>query len=235
MVAAGLSPEEAKKHFYMVDRQGLLFDDTPDLTPEQKPFVRSRSEFENADELTNLLSVVKAVHPTIMVGTSTQPGTFTEEVVKEMAAHTERPIIFPISNPTKLIEAKAEDLIKWTDGKGLIATGIPSDDVNYNGVTYHIGQANNALIYPGLGLGAIASSASVLNDAMISAAAHSLGGIVDPTQPGAAVLPPVTKLNQFSDTVAKAVAQSAVDQKLNQKPIKSVSDAIQQTQWKPEY
>ncbi|MEE8825467.1 MAG: malolactic enzyme [Lentilactobacillus sunkii] len=235
MVASGLSPEEAKKHFYMVDKQGLLFEDTPDLTPEQKPFARSRSEFANADELTDLLSVVKAVHPTILVGTSTQPGTFTEEVVKEMAAHTERPIIFPISNPTKLIEAKADDLIKWTDGKGLIATGIPSDDVNYNGVTYHIGQANNALIYPGLGLGAIASSASVLNDAMISAAAHSLGGIVDPAQPGAAVLPPVTKLNQFSDTVAKAVAQSAVDQKLNQKPIKSVSDAIQKAQWKPEY
>lgn len=235
MVAAGLSPEEAKKHFYMVDQQGLLFDDTPELTPEQKPFVRSRSEFENADELTNLLSVVKAVHPTIMVGTSTQPGTFTEAVIKEMSANTERPIIFPISNPTKLIEAKADDLIKWTDGKGLIATGIPSDDVNYNGVAYHIGQANNALIYPGLGLGAIASSASVLNDAMISAAAHSLGGIVDPAQPGAAVLPPVTKLNQFSDTVAKAVAQSAVDQKLNQKPINSVSDTIQKAQWKPEY
>lgn len=235
MVASGLSPEEAKKHFYMVDKQGLLFEDTPDLTPEQKPFARSRSEFAKADELTDLLSVVKAVHPTILVGTSTQPGTFTEEVVKEMAAHTERPIIFPISNPTKLIEAKADDLIKWTDGKGLIATGIPSDDVSYNDVTYHIGQANNALIYPGLGLGAIASSASVLNDAMISAAAHSLGGIVDPAQPGAAVLPPVTKLNQFSDTVAKAVAQSAIDQKLNQKPIESVSDAIQKAQWKPEY
>lgn len=235
MLAAGLSPEEAKQHFYMVDKQGLLFTDTPDLTPEQKPFARSRSEFANPDSLTDLLSVVKAVHPTIMVGTSTQPGTFTESVVTEMAAHTERPIIFPISNPTKLMEASAADLIKWTDGKGLIATGIPSDNVEYKGVTYQIGQANNALIYPGLGLGAIASAASVLNDAMISAAAHSLGGIVDPTQPGAAVLPPVSKLNQFSDTVATAVAQSAVDQKLNQKPIESVRDAIHQTQWQPEY
>lgn len=112
MVAAGLSPEEARKHFYMVDKQGLLFTDTPGLTPEQKPFARLRSEFANADELTDLLAVVKAIHPTIMVGTSTQPGTFTEEVVKEMAAHTDRPIIFPISNPTKLIEAHAADLIK---------------------------------------------------------------------------------------------------------------------------
>lgn len=170
-----------------------------------------------------------------MVGTSTQPGTFTEAVIKEMAAHTERPIIFPISNPTKLMEATAADLIKWTDGKGLIATGVPSAAVDYKGVTYEIGQANNALIYPGLGLGAIASSAAVLNDQMISSAAHSLGGIVDPNQPGAAVLPPVSKLNQFSDTVAKAVAQSAVDQKLNQKPIDSVSDAIHNAQWEPKY
>lgn len=235
MIAAGLSPEDAKKHFYMVDKQGLLFDDTPDLTQEQKPFARSRSEFANANELTNLTAVVKAIHPTIMVGTSTQPGAFTEEIVKEMAAHTERPIIFPISNPTKLLEATAEDLIKWTNSKGLIATGVPSDVVQYNGIDYQIGQANNALIYPGLGLGAIASSSSVLNDQMISAAAHSLGGIVDPNQPGAAVLPPVSKLSAFSDTVAEAVAQSAVDQKLNQNPISSVSDAIQETQWKPEY
>ncbi|MGF2385024.1 malolactic enzyme [Lentilactobacillus otakiensis] len=235
MVAAGLSPEEARKHFYMVDKQGLLFTDTPGLTTEQKPFARLRSVFANADELTNLLAVVKAIHPTIMVGTSTQPGTFDEEVVKEMAAHTDRPIIFPISNPTKLIEAHAADLIKWTNGKGLVATGVPSDDVEYNGISYQIGQANNALIYPGLGMGAIASSAAILNDQMISAAAHSLGGIVDPDQPGAAVLPPVSKLSSFSDTVAEAVAQSAVDQKLNQKPIQSVSDVIQATKWEPKY
>lgn len=135
MVENGLSEEEAKKHFYMVDKQGLLFDDDETLTPEQKPFARKRSEFENPEELTDLLSVVKAVHPTIMVGTSTKPGAFTEEVVREMAAHTERPIIFPLSNPTKLAEAKAEDLLKWTDGRALIATGIPVDDIEYNGVT----------------------------------------------------------------------------------------------------
>ena len=122
-VEEGLSPEEAKKHFYLVDKQGLLFDDMTDLTPEQKPFARSRSEFANADELTTLEAVVKAVHPTVLVGTSTVPGTFTESIVKEMAAHTDRPIIFPLSNPTKLAEAKADDLIKWTDGRGLIATG----------------------------------------------------------------------------------------------------------------
>lgn len=235
MVTLGLSSAEARKHFYLVDKQGLLFDDMPNLTPEQKPFARSRKEFENADDLTDLLSVVKAVHPTIMVGTSTKAGAFTETVVKEMAAHTDRPIIFPISNPTKLIEAHADDLIKWTKGRALVATGIPSKPVEYHGVTYEIGQANNALIYPGLGLGAIASTAKVLIDQMISAAAHSLGGIVDVKKPGAAVLPPVSKLADFSETVAEAVAQSAVDQQLNQQPIHSVVEAIRNTKWAPHY
>lgn len=235
MIENGLSEEEAKKHFYMVDKQGLLFDDDETLTPEQKPFARKRSEFDNADELTDLLSVVKAVHPTIMVGTSTQPGSFTEEVVREMAAHTERPIIFPLSNPTKLAEAKAEDLLKWTDGRALIATGIPVGDIEYNGVTYQIGQANNALVYPGLGLGVIASTAKVLNDTMISKAAHSLGGIVDVDQPGAAVLPPVSKLSDFSNTVAKAIAQSAVDQGLTKEKIDNVDQAVEDTHWNPEY
>jgi len=231
----GLSEEEARKHFYMVDKQGLLFDDDKTLTPEQKPFARSRSEFANADELTSLEAAVKAIHPTILVGTSTQPDTFTESIVKEMAAHTERPIIFPLSNPTKLAEAKAEDLIKWSDGKALVATGIPADDIEYNGVTYQIGQANNALVYPGLGLGVIASTAKVLNDEMISKAAHSLGGIVDGDKAGAAVLPPVSKLDQFSYTVAKAVAQSAVDQKLNKEPISDVDKAIKDMKWEPKY
>ena len=234
-IEEGLSPEEAKKHFYLVDKQGLLFDDMSDLTPEQKPFARKRSEFANADALTNLEAVVKAVHPTVLVGTSTVPGTFTESIVKEMAAHTERPIIFPLSNPTKLAEAKADDLIKWTDGRGLIATGVPAANVDYQGVSYAIGQANNALVYPGLGLGTIASTAKLLTDSMISAAAHSLGGIVDPDQPGAAVLPPVSKLDQFSQTVAIAVAEDAVKHGLNQKPIKDAKQAVANMTWQPEY
>ncbi|USS93185.1 NAD-dependent malic enzyme [Fructilactobacillus ixorae] len=235
MVQAGLSEAEAKKHFYMVDKQGLLFDDMPDLTPAQKAFARSRSEFENSETLTDLLSIVKAVQPTIMVGTSTNPGSFTEDVVKEMAAHTERPIILPISNPTKLCEAKAADLIKWTDGRALVATGVPSAPVEYNGVTYEIGQANNALVYPGIGLGAIAATATTLNDEMISAAAHSLGGIVDPSQPGAAILPPVDQLTKFSQTVANAVAQSAVDQGVTREKISDVKGAVENEKWYPVY
>lgn len=233
MVEAGLSEEEAKKHFYLVDKQGLLFDDTEGLTPEQKPFTRSRSEFANADELTTLEAAVKAIHPTILVGTSTQPGTFTESIIKEMAAHTERPIIFPLSNPTKLAEATAKDLINWTDGKALVATGVPAEPVELNGVKYYIGQANNALVYPGLGLGAMAVNAKLLSDGMINKAAHSLGGIVDTEEAGAAVLPPVSKLDEFSMTVALGVAQQAIDEKLTNAT--DAKKAIDDIKWEPKY
>ena len=235
MLEQGLSEDEARSRFYLVDRQGLLFDDMDDLTPEQKPFARKRDEFSNANELTNLEAAVKAVKPTILVGTSTQPNTFTETIVKEMASYTARPIIFPLSNPTKLAEATAENLIKWTDGKALVATGIPADPVEYKGVTYEIGQANNALIYPALGLGAIASTAKLVTNEMISKAAHSLGGIVDTTKPGAATLPPVSKLTEFSQRVAEAVGQCALDQKLNREDITDIKVAIEKIKWTPKY
>lgn len=233
MVAQGLSEEEARSRFYLVDKQGLLFDDMTDLTIEQKPFARKRSEFTNANELTNLHAVIKAVQPGILVGTSTAPGTFTKEVVQEMASHVERPIIFPLSNPTKLAEASAQDLLTWTDGKALIATGVPYSPIELKGVTYDIGQANNALIYPGVGLGVLAVNATRLSDAMISAAAHSLQGIVDTTKPGAATLPPVEKLTQFSRTVAKAVAKCAIKEGLA--PEQNIDAAIDSILWKPEY
>ena len=235
MLQQGLSENEARSRFYLVDKQGLLFDDMDDLTPEQRPFARKRTEFTNANELTNLEAAVKAVKPTILVGTSTQPNTFTETIVKEMASYTARPIIFPLSNPTKLAEATAENLIKWTDGKALVATGIPADPVEYNGVTYEIGQANNALIYPALGLGAIASTAKLVTNEMISKAAHSLGGIVDTTKPGAATLPPVSKLTEFSQRVAEAVGQCALDQKLNREDITDIKVAIEKIKWTPKY
>lgn len=232
----GLSEEEARKHFYMVDRQGLLFDDDETLTPEQKPFARSRSEFENADEFTDLLSVVKAVKPTVLVGTSTNPGSFTKEVVEAMVANTDHPKIFPLSNPTKLHEAMPDDLIKWSDGKALVATGVPVDPVTAsNGVTYEIGQANNMLVYPGLGLGTIVAKAKVLSDGMISAAAHALGGMVDASQPGAPVLPPVSRLSEMSFRVAVAVAKQAIAEGLNQVEIDDVEAAVKAAQWTPEY
>ncbi|HFQ3895277.1 TPA: malolactic enzyme [Enterococcus faecium] len=235
MIRQGVPEEEARQHFYQVDKQGLLFEDTKGLTPGQIPFARKRSEFTNADELTNLEAVVKAIHPTIMIGTSTQPGAFTEEIVKEMAAHTPRPIIVPLSNPTKLAEAKAKDLIEWTDGKALVGTGIPAADVEYNGVTYQIGQANNALMYPGLGLGLIASTATRVNAEIISQASRALGGIVDVTKPGAAILPPVAKITEFSQTIAETVAKSVVAQKLNREEITDIKEAVESAKWVPEY
>lgn len=235
MIRQGVPEEEARQHFYQVDKQGLLFEDTKGLTPGQIPFARKRSEFTNADELTNLEEVVKEIHPTIMIGTSTQPGAFTEEIVKEMAAHTPRPIIMPLSNPTKLAEAKAKDLIEWTDGKALVGTGIPAADVEYNGVTYQIGQANNALMYPGLGLGLIASTATRVNAEIISQASRALGGIVDVTKPGAAILPPVAKITEFSQTIAETVAKSVVAQKLNREEITDIKEAVESAKWVPEY
>lgn len=231
----GLSDEEARKHFYLVDKQGLLFEDTEGLTPEQKPFVRKRSEFENSEELTDLEAIIKAVKPSVMIGTSTTPGAFTEGAIKAMAANTERPIIFPISNPTKLIEAMPNDLLKWTDGRALIATGIPVQATEYKGVNYEIGQANNALIYPGVGLGVLAAKAKLVSDEMISAAAHSLGGLVDTTKPGAAVLPPVKQIHTFTQTVAKAVCETAIKQGLADDSVKDAEAAIRAIKWEAKY
>lgn len=235
MVSQGLSEEEAYERFFMVDKQGLLFDDMDDLTPEQKPFAKNRANFSNADKLTDLLEVVKTVKPTILVGTSTQPNTFTKEVVEAMCQNTERPCIFPLSNPTKLAEASAEDLIVWSDGKAFVATGIPSDNVIYKGVEYIIGQANNALIYPGLGLGVLASEASLLTDEMIGAAAHSLSGITDITKPRAPVLPPFKYVADVSIKVAEAVAKKAQEQGLARVQEKDMAKAVRDFKWIPKY
>ena len=235
MVSEGLSEEEAYKRFFMVDKQGLLFDDMDDLTPEQKPFAKKRADFSNADKLTDLLEVVKTVKPTILVGTSTQPNTFTKEIVEAMCENTERPMIFPLSNPTKLAEASAKDLIEWSDGKAFVATGIPADTVSYKGVDYVIGQANNALIYPGLGLGMLASEASLLTDEMIGAAAHSLSGIVNPGQPGAPVLPPFKYVADVSIKVAEAVAKKAQEQGLAHAKETDMAKAVRDLKWYPEY
>lgn len=235
MVSEGLSEEEAYKRFFMVDKQGLLFDDMDDLTPEQKPFAKKRADFSNADKLTDLLEVVKTVKPTILVGTSTQPNTFTKEIVEAMCENTERPMIFPLSNPTKLAEASAKDLIEWSDGKAFVATGIPADTVSYKGVDYVIGQANNALIYPGLGLGMLASEASLLTDEMIGAVAHSLSGIVNPGQPGAPVLPPFKYVADVSIKVAEAVAKKAQEQGLARAKETDMAKAVRDLKWYPEY
>ena len=235
MVSEGLSEEEAYKRFFMVDKQGLLFDDMTDLTPAQKPFAKKRSDFANADDMTDLLTIIKTVKPTILVGTSTDPGAFTKAVVEAMCANTARPIIFPISNPTKKLEATAQQVIEWSDGKAFVATGVPSDTITYKGVDYQIGQANNALIYPGLGLGMLASEASLLTDEMIGAAAHSLSGLIDLTQAGAPVLPPFQYVADVSIKVAEAVANMAKSQGLAQAKETDMSKAVKNLKWYPEY
>ncbi|MBF1022526.1 MAG: NAD-dependent malic enzyme [Lachnospiraceae bacterium] len=235
MIREGLSEEEAYKHFFMVDKQGLLFDDMDDLTPQQRPFAKKRSDFPQADRLTDLAEVVRTVGATILVGTSTQPGTFTKEVVEAMCKNAERPCIFPLSNPTKLAEATATDLITWSDGKAFVATGIPADTVSYKGVDYVIGQANNALIYPGLGLGMLASEASLLTDEMIAAAADSLSGITDITKPGAPVLPPFKYVGEVSIKVAEAVAKKAQEQGLARAKEDDMGKAVREFKWFPQY
>lgn len=229
----GLSSEEAKQHIYLVDKQGLLTNDMTDLTEGQQFFARSASDLQEPQP--TLQAAVSAIQPTILIGTSTQAGAFTEKIVKEMAAHTERPIIFPLSNPTELAEAKASDLIEWTDGRALIATGIPSSPVNYKGVTYTIGQANNALMYPGLGLGVIASTAKLVDQSLLSAAAHALGGIVNVSEPGAAVLPPVNKITSFSQHLAEVVAQHAIDHQNTKENITDARAAVEHIKWYPRY
>lgn len=231
----GLSEAEARSHIYLIDKQGLLFEDTEGLTDGQKRFVRQRDEFENADSLKDLYNSVKTIHPSVLIGTSTTPGMFNEQVVKEMASAVKRPIIFPLSNPTELAEATAKELIHWTDGQALIATGIPSEPVVYNGITYNIGQANNALMYPGLGLGVIASTVKLVNQTLLSAAAHALGGFVDASKPGAAVLPPVEKLTEFSEHIAIVVTENAMKQGLTREKIEDARKAVDAMKWYPKY
>ncbi|HEA6492559.1 TPA: malolactic enzyme [Staphylococcus aureus] len=235
LIKQGVSEEKANQHFYIMDKQGLLFDDMDDLTEAQQVFAKNRNEFSKTVNWKNLKEVIENIKPTVLIGTSTQTGAFTEDAVKEMLKHTERPMIFPLSNPTKLAEATAQDLLKWTNGKALIGTGIPYNDIEYNGVNYSIGQANNALMYPGLGLGLIASKAKKVNQQILSAASHALGGMVNPDEPGAAVLPPVEKIHQCSRAIAKAVAQSVIDQGLNAETIDDIDKAIEAEIWYPEY
>ncbi|HCX2334948.1 TPA: NAD-dependent malic enzyme [Staphylococcus aureus] len=235
LIKQGVSEEKANQHFYIMDKQGLLFDDMDDLTEAQQVFAKNRNEFSNTVNWKNLKEVIENIKPTVLIGTSTQTGAFTEDAVKEMLKHTERSMIFPLSNPTKLAEATAQDLLKWTNGKALIGTGIPYNDIEYNGVNYSIGQANNALMYPGLGLGLIASKAKKVNQQILSAASHALGGMVNPDEPGAAVLPPVEKIHQCSRAIAKAVAQSVIDQGLNAETIDDIDKAIEAEIWYPEY
>jgi malate dehydrogenase (oxaloacetate-decarboxylating) len=237
MVADGLGQEEATGRFWCVDKQGLLVDDMTDLRDFQQPYARPRSEVSGwgADGTIGLAEVVARVHPTIIVGTSTVGGAFTEQIIGEMAKGVERPMIFPLSNPTERIEAVPVDLITWTDGRGLIGTGTPWPPVAYKGVDYHVGQANNALIYPGIGLGTIVSQATHVTDGMLLAAAQAIATLVDVSRPGAGLLPDVENLRAVSASVAVAVAKQATQDGVAQADLSDPVQAVQDAIWQAVY
>lgn len=241
MIKQGLSKEEATRHFWCVDIQGLLTDDMGDaLRDYQVLYARPANEISGRkhDMPTggiSLAEVVRQIHPTMLIGTSTAPRTFTEAIVKEMAAHCERPIIFPLSNPKVLMEATANDLINWTDGHALVATGIPSSPVTYKGTAYMIGQANNALLYPGLGLCTIVARARKVSDGMFQAAARAISDHVDAHQLGASLLPQVENLRTVSATVAVEVVKAAAAEGLARVQLADVVQQVQDAMWQPEY
>jgi malate dehydrogenase (oxaloacetate-decarboxylating) len=240
MIDDGLTEEEATRRFWCVDRQGLLVDDMSGLRDFQMSYARRRSELadwmtDTADAPIRLGEVVANVHPTILVGTSTQGGAFSESIVRDMAAHTERPMIFPMSNPTELIEAVPADVIRWTDGRGLVGTGTPWAPVPYKGVDYDIGQANNALIYPGIGLGTIVSRASHVTDRMLLAASQALASLVDARRPGAGVLPSIENLRSTSVTVAAGVARQAIEDGVAEAELTDPEQAVRDAMWAAAY
>lgn len=263
MVRAGLSVDDATRRVWVLDLPGLLTDDMDGLLDYQIPYARPAAEVADLQRtpcdvdlaaetrwpamaalraqaakgagIIDLATVVAAIKPTAMIGTSTSPGLFTEAIVRALAGAIERPIIFPLSNPTNLHEATPAHLIEWTDGKALVATGAPFDDVKHGGITYRIGQANNAALYPGLGLGIIASRAAKVTDEMIFAAAQAVAGEADTSGPGASLLPSNADLRTTSSIVAVEVMRTAMDQGLARAEIDSPVEAVRQTEWWPVY
>jgi malate dehydrogenase (oxaloacetate-decarboxylating) len=240
MIDEGLSPGEATARFYALGSKGLLAAGYPGtLRDFQVPYARTAGEVagwqRDADGRIGLAEVVSRTRPTMLIGTSTQPGAFSEPIVTEMAEHAERPVIMPLSNPTSRSEAQAADLIAWTGGRALIATGSPFPPVTYGGVEYQVAQANNALIFPGLGLGVTVSRARRVSDGMLAAAAAALAELADCTSPGAAVLPPVTRLREVSAAVAEAVARAAVAEGLSETPLDGLPERVRAAMWEPAY
>jgi malate dehydrogenase (oxaloacetate-decarboxylating) len=239
MVRSGADPKQSAARIWLIDKQGLLTRDMDDLRDFQQPYARDPAEVadwaRDGSGAITLLETVRRAKPTILLGTSTVHGAFTREVIEAMAAGTERPIVFPISNPTSRIEAMPADVIAWSKGKALVATGIPVPPVRHDGVTYQIAQANNALLYPGLGLGTIVSGASQVTPGMLRAAAQAVADQVDPSGPGASLLPPVEKLRESSAITAIAVVKAALDDGVaTSKPV-DIGEAVREAMWQPVY
>ncbi|KAM0715738.1 hypothetical protein Q7P37_008252 [Cladosporium fusiforme] len=238
----GKSKEDAKKQIFCMDKQGLILQSMgEDLENAQKPYAHSDNEWESADPK-SLLPVVKEVKPHVLIGTSTQPGAFTKEVVQEMSKHIDRPIIFPLSNPTKLHEAKPEDLFKWSDGKVLTATGSPFDPVEVkDGKKREIAECNNSVVFPGIGLGTVLSRAKLITSAMLVEATKALASQAPAMEdPDAALLPDVEDVREVSVKIAAAVIKQAVKENVAQEKgvpdnDKDLEEWIRVQMWNAEY
>jgi malate dehydrogenase (oxaloacetate-decarboxylating) len=230
---------DGRSAIWALSSRGLLRSSTAQLRDFQRPFARANEEVagfaRDRDGRIGLAEVVRQVRPTVLVGTSGQPRSFGEEVVRAMAAHCERPIVMPLSNPTSLSEADPGDVLAWTEGRALVATGSPFPPVTIGGETFDVAQANNALVFPGLGLGAIVARASRVTPGMLRAAAEAIAEQVDATRPGASILPPVDTLRQTSAAVAAAVARAAVKDGVARRDEGTFHDAVVEAMWQPVY
>lgn len=233
MIVDGASDQDAIDRIWLVDKQGLLFDDMTDLRDFQKIYAKPR-DVDSTGHV-GLVETIRKANPTVLLGTSTAHGAFTQDVIEAMAASTPRPIILPISNPTEKIEADPTNIITWTGGKALVATGIPVDPITFEGTEYHVGQANNFLVFPGIGLGVIVSGATNVTPGILAAAARAVAGLTDATGPGASLLPDVSSLREISAVVAKAVYEQAVEEGLATRTPDDVVQAIQDAMWDAEY
>ena len=236
MVADGATVERAMSQIWPIDKQGLLFDDMGDLRDFQLPYAKNRQRLGVAPaDRPGLVEAIKLAAPTVLIGCSTVRGAFNRNVIEAMTASTERPLIFPISNPTSRMEAMPADILAWSDGKALVATGSPVPPVQYNATTYAVGQANNALVFPGIGLGVIIAGAKHVTRRMLDAAAKAVARQADPWAPSAGLLPDVKNLRAVSAVVAEAVYHAAVEDGVASRKHESVVQAILDTMWVPEY
>jgi len=242
MISEGLSADEAARRFWCVDKHGLLTSDMGDrLLDHQATFARPAAEVKSwrawsADaKAIPLAEVIRQVRPTMLIGTSGIGGAFTEAIVREMARHADRPMIFPLSSPAAVAEATPADLIAWTDGRALIATGSPFTPVTHKGITHVIGQAENAMLYPGLGLGTIVSRSRLVSVGMLAAAVNALSSLVAVRLPGASLLPYVDDLRSVTVTVAVAVAEAALAEGLAAVKLADIVQQVQDAMWQPEY
>jgi malate dehydrogenase (oxaloacetate-decarboxylating) len=236
MVADGATPEQATSQIWPIDKQGLLLDDMDDLRDFQLPYAKNRHQLGvAAGDRVGLVDAIKLASPTILLGSSTVFGAFTQEVVEAMTACCERPMIFPLSNPTSRMEAMPADVLEWSDGRALITTGSPVAPVEYNGITYTIGQANNVLVFPGIGLGIIVARARLVTQGMLHAAAKAVAQQANPKNPGDSLLPDVQNLWAVSTAVAEAVYHAAVEDGVATKTHDDVRQAVLDTMWRPVY